>query len=412
MMRIERMRSLQKYRTIIVNGGWVLSLNAARQGLSLLLIMVLVRVLTKEEFGQYQFLVAAIAFLSITTLPGVQTAITQSVARGFDGTYRKTVRIVMLWSLLGSTGLILLGIQQWYAGHSEMLPALVVAAILFPPAHGLLHWTSYQAGKELFRRTSIYQGIGFAASYLGGIAAVLLIQPNFVLLVIVTNVVLAIQNIWVTTTIFRSIPPDAPSEDEAISYGVKTSFSSVFNITGNYIDKFLLYYLLSPETLAVYVIAERIPELLKKYMQSARSVLVPGFSRKSRFTPEMSRKLNMASFVISAGVVIIALGVIPWLIPLAFTKNYGDAVLYCQLLMGTLIIGQAATTKFTYIISRLDERSFRDITIGTNVVRIVSSAVLIPLFGVMGAIAATALYRIATALMVGFYLKKFHSSDE
>ncbi|MDP2620662.1 MAG: oligosaccharide flippase family protein [Hyphomicrobiales bacterium] len=403
------MQFVEKYRSLIIKGGWVLCLTALRQALSLVLIMVLVRVLSKGEFGQYQFVVAVIGASGIFTLPGMRNAVTQSVGRGFDGTYRKSIRVVLLSSLLGSAGLASLGVQQWLSGRELLPPAFLIAAALFPFAQGLTHWTSYQAGKEQFRLNAIYQGMGFSASYLGASAAVLLIDPNFILVVLITNAVLAMQNGWLSMSILRRLPLESPVEKGAIPYGVKTSFSLAVNTIGNHFDKLLLFYLLSPEALAVYAIAERIPELIKNYLQSARTVLVPRFSRKSGFTSDMNRKINRLSLGASFGIVLLAIGVVPWLIPLAFTAEYGNAVLYCQLFLGTLVIGQAATMKYTYIISRLDARSVRDVTIGTNIIRILASAILVPIFGIMGAIAATFLYRLATVVMVHISLRKFHA---
>lgn len=412
MQKRQQMSLIKKYRDLIANGGWVMGLNLGRQVLSLVFVMVLVRVLSKDTFGHYQFVVAAIGFFGISTLPGIQSAIVQSVARGFDGTYRESVHIVLLWSLLGSVCLLALAVQQELAGERNTALALSIAAVLFPFAHGIINWTSYQAGKELFRQTSIYQGLGYAASYLGGMAAVLFIDPGFVLVVLITNAVLAVQNLWVTSRHLDRIDAKAPVEEGAIRYGLNASFAQVFNVTGNYIDKFLLFYLLAPEALAVYVIAERIPELLKKYMQSARQVLVPGFSRKARYTRKLDRQLNRAGLVISAGVLVIVFGVVPWAMPLLFTSAYEESVLYCQLLLGTLLVGQAATVKFTFIVSRLDARSFRGVTIGTNLVRVTASLALVPFFGIWGAIGATALYRLSTVLLVSYYIRKFHFVED
>lgn len=402
------MKAVKKYRDLIVNGGWVLSLTAVRQALGLLLVMVLVRVISKDEFGQYQFVVASIGLCGIFTLQRMQNTIVQSVARGFDGTYRATVKVVLASSLVGSLLLAGIGFQQWFYGRESLLLGLLIAASLFPFAQGLLQWASYQAGKELFRLNAIYMGIGYIVAYSGAILTVLFLDAHFVWVVLIVNGVIAIQNVCLTIVIFRRIPADAPAESGAIRYGLQTSAYNAFNIAGNYVDKFLLFFLLSPEALAVFVIAERIPELLKDYLQQARNVLVPGLSRKSVYTKSLNRKLNRASLVISLGVLGIAVGVIPWLMPLAFTEAYGETVFYCQLLLGTLIVGQAATTKYTFIISRLDARSFRDVTIGTNIVRIVASASLIPFFGIYGAIGAAFAYRLATVAFVNYYLWKFH----
>ena len=404
---------LTKHHRLFLNGGWVLGLNLARQLLGLVLIAVLVRVFNKESFGQYQFVVASLGTASIFALTGMQNAITQSVARGFDGTFRVSITVVFLSSLLGSLVLVGLAIQQWYADQSALFVALLVAAGLFPFSIALQNWISYQSGKEQFRQNAIYQSIGYAASYLLTISVVLMMPaPNYLVVILVTNGVMAIQNVWNTYRIYQTIPKDAPVEAGAITYGLKTSLYGAVNIVGNYMDKFLLFFLVSPETLAVFIIAERIPELLKNYLQAVRNVLVPEFARKAAFTKSMDRKLNLASLLISAGVIFLALAVIPWFIPFAFTNAYDDAVFYCQLLLGSLIVGQAATTKFTYIISQFDSRSYRDVVIGTNIVRIVASLIFVPMFGIYGAIGSVILYRVGTAAFVSISMRKFHVEND
>ncbi len=407
MDRLER--AATKYRKLIADGGWVVALNLLRQVASLALIIVMVRVLSKESVGEYQLIVATIGIAGIFTMPGIQNVVTQSIARGFEGTFRLSARLVLAASLIGTAALVGVGLFEGTSGREQVLLGCLAAAALFPFAHGLQLWTSYNAGHAEFRLNSIYQGIGFLVSYGAAIAALLTMEIGIAWVVLITNVVLAIQNLWLAGRIYLKISKYAGAEPGAISYGVRTTFHSAFNVAGNHADKFLLFYFLSPEALAVFAVAERIPELLKKYLQSVRKVLVPGFSKRSAYTPELNRKLNMASFAISAGVIFIALAIVPWFIPLAFTDSYEEATLYCQLLLGTIVIGQAATTKFTFILSKLDARSYRDITVGTNVVRLVASAALVPFFGILGAIASTALYRIATAVMVWHYLRKFHA---
>ena len=99
-------------------------------------------------------------------------------------------------------------------------------------------------------------------------------------LIAVPNTVRAAINLLALRMVLRQIPKDAEPEAGGLSYGLETSLYNVANSVGNYIDKFLLFYLLSPEALAVFVVSERIPEISKKYFQQMRNVLVPSFSKR------------------------------------------------------------------------------------------------------------------------------------
>jgi len=52
-----------------------------------LLSIAFARFLPKEIYGQYRYILSVVAILAIFTLPGLKTAITQAVARGFEGSF-------------------------------------------------------------------------------------------------------------------------------------------------------------------------------------------------------------------------------------------------------------------------------------------------------------------------------------
>ncbi|APX23822.1 MAG: hypothetical protein CML50_13570 [Rhodobacteraceae bacterium] len=245
------------------------------------------------------------------------------------------------------------------------------------------------------------------ASY--GTMIVLLLVTDISLgwLIAVPNTVRAAINLLALRMVLRQIPKDAEPEAGGLSYGLETSLYNVANSVGNYIDKFLLFYLLSPEALAVFVVSERIPEISKKYFQQMRNVLVPSFSKKAKYTPELNRKINIASAVVTVAILFVIFAVIPWFMPLMFTDAYGESVLYCQLLMGTLIIGQVAQARNVFIVSRLDAKAMRNVTLGSNAIRILASAALVPFFGIYGAIASTAIYRVSTAVIVSLLMRRY-----
>jgi hypothetical protein len=70
-----------------------------------------------------------------------------------------------------------------------------------------------------------------------------------------------------------------------------------------------------------------------------------------------------------------------------------------------------AQTQLTFIVLRFDAPAMRNVTLISNMVRIGASLALIPVFGSMGAIASTALYRLSTAVIVTLMMRRYHPAE-
>lgn len=374
--------------------------------------MVLVRTLTKKTFGDYQFVLTAVALSSIFCFSGLQNVTLQSVARGFSGTYRAATK----WSWFGSFGgtvcLIICGLVFWYIGEHELTLAFLCAAIVFPVSSGLVTWMPFLAGKENFRLQAVAMGSTLAAG--NGIIIILglaKVAPLW-LLVVVSLGSVGLLNIWMTRRSFLVTCSSGEIEPNSIAYGLRTSMYSVANVVGNYLDRVLLYLLISPESLAIFAISERIPELLKKNIQSFTEAIIPTMSRKESYTASMDAKINKSGVMASAVILILAFAVIPWLLPLLYTEGFQESVVFCQMLLVSMCIGMFATLKFSYIKAKMDERSFRDITLGISGARILFSVLLVPSLGLLGAALSSIAYRCVTFSLVSYYIKRYHSSEQ
>ena len=109
-----------RYVPILANMAWLLGLNGVQRFLGVVTTYFLVRALNQNDFGTYSLVLSVIAITSILTLPGLDNAVMQSVARGNRGTYRKAVFLAFFCSLMGS--IVLIGLGFWYALKS--LPVL------------------------------------------------------------------------------------------------------------------------------------------------------------------------------------------------------------------------------------------------------------------------------------------------
>ena len=74
---------------------------------------------TREVFGEYQFVLSVLAIISILSIPGLNISLIRSVARGYEGDYKKVVKVSFKWSLLGVPVLLMVG--SYYYLHQRQL---------------------------------------------------------------------------------------------------------------------------------------------------------------------------------------------------------------------------------------------------------------------------------------------------
>ena len=390
----------------------MLALRVLRQALAVVVTVVLVRVLSQEEFGRYQFIVTVAGLCCAFTLPGMQRAIIQSVARGHAGTFTAGTRLTLRFSFLGAAVLLAVAAASLFAGLREQAWAFAIAGVLFPAAYGLNQWQSLQIGKRDFRSNTLRSSAAVIVSSLALIAAGLTGHQSLPVLVTAAFGVLAVQNVYQQHRAARSVGPDETVESGSIAYGLRSSLWEGINILANWIDRLFLFALGSPHLLAAYAVADRIPEVIKANMNDAMFVLIPRFARQEGYTRRLARRFNLIGAGAAVLIIGFALVIVPWLIPLLYTDGYQESILLCQLLLVSIAVHCFAIVKNAYIGAKLDVASVRSITIGSSIVRIVTSAVLVWRFGALGAAISTIVYRVATLGFVQYCMRKYRGGQD
>lgn len=395
--------------TALFDVGWVLGLRLLRQALAVVVTVVLVRLLTQDEFGRYQFIVTMVGLCCAFTLPGMQRAIIQSVARGHLGTFNAGTRITLRFSLIGSAVLLAVaGGSYLYGQHGQAL-AFAITAVLFPGAYGLNQWQSLQIGKRDFRTSSIRGSVGVIGSSVAVMAVALAGFGSLPFLVAAAFGVLAVQNIFQQRRAAASVGSGQTVEEGSLQYGLSSSVWEGVNILVNWVDRLLLFALGSPHLLAVYAVADRIPEVIKANMNEVMSVLTPRFARQGSYSDRLSRRFDWLSVVAAVGIGVFAVFVVPWLIPVLYTDGYGESVLLCQLILASVAIQCFAMVKYAYIGARLDVASVRFITLWSAVLKIGASGVLVWKFGAIGAAVSSVVYRLVNWGLVEYRLRPYRS---
>jgi len=400
------------YLQIGKNAGILFGLSGLQRLFGLATTYFLVRSLSLESYGEYNFILSAIAVLSLFSLPGMSNAIMQSVARGNPGTYRKALTLAFFSSFLGS--LCLIGFGVWYLSHNnnELATSFFLASALFPFATGLDKWASVKVGREEFASIARLRGAASLLTSILVIGGIHLVPGNILVPLGILLLVKASQNLLLTYTSIRKIGKNQPIEKDSISYGVKISFYGGIGIVAKHIDKFLIFYFLSPAAMAIYVAAQRFPELVKQLIKTLATVIAPRFAKHEFYTKHLDSLIKIFSFSVAAILVFFAFTLLPWLVVLIFGESYAEAVPYSQALMCSVAIAGSVPLRLRFIKSKLDAKSFRKVTLVRSAIQVVSNVIFIPTLGLTGAVVTAFIVRITTTATIHFIIKKNYYNQE
>jgi O-antigen/teichoic acid export membrane protein len=394
------------YALIARNAGLLIGLQVLQRLLGLVTTYFVVRVLSQDGFGNYQFVLSVVGVVSIFGLPGINNAVMQSVARGHPGTYRISVRPAVLSGLVGSV--VLLGVGCWYyfLRGDELSVSFLVAALIFPLAYGLTQWKGLKTGLEDFVGVVRLDGVAAMATSLLIIGTVIYVSDDFAVLVAIILVVQAVLNVVATTAAYRQVQREESVEKGSIRYGTVTTAYMVFGHVAIYVDKLLIYAFMTPASLAIFVAAERFPELIRGAIKNLGSALAPRFARHKYYTRRVARAFTTFSIISGAAIVAFAFTVLPWLLVFIFGEDYQESVPYAQVLMCSVAIASSVPLRGRWIKSQQDAASFRDVNVLIAICRIVASASLIPFFGIKGAVISAVVARTAGVAIIHFVMKK------
>lgn len=357
--------------------------------------------LNVSQYGEYQFVLNVVGFLTIFTLTEATNTLMQSVARGHEGSFRKILPYPFLFSLIGSV--VLLVFAFWYGirnNNDHLLYAFLATALFFPFMHGLTIWRGYRMGQQKFSAFTNVEIFSVFLIQAGTIAGALLFEKSYIEILLWFVAVTAGTNIIMTYRILRKVNPEIGYEEGVVLYTIKSSFYTSFSIASNYVDKLLLMFFLDPVALAIYVAAERIPELLRNPVQDVASTLAPRLATKDFYTKKLDRLFKGICIAFGIGAMIFAYTILSPAILAIYGEKYAEAVQYSQFLMIGVVLGNLGSLQIRYIRSKLHTTHLRNIMISTSVIRALISLLLIPTFGIAGAVLSSCLYKAALSLII------------
>ena len=403
------LRRSQKYtKTDMVylakGGSWLTFGQVVSAIAAFLSALAFANLLPKETYGTYKYILSLVSILSIPTLSGINTALIRAVARGCEGSFVPALKTKIRWGLLG--GLTSLGLAGYYYinGNTTLTISFLIAVIFLPFMDSLNIYGSFFEGKKLFDISTKFTIFTRIVS-VGAMISVLFLTNNVFLILItyfVSNTLLRFIVLKITLRKFKLNKKEDPG---TISYGKHLSLMKVMGTVATHIDKILLWHFFGAIQLAIYSFATMPIQHIQKALKTSETLAFPKLAirEKGGFKKTLLPKI-LKFFVILIIPVILYILLAPYIYKLFFPQ-YLESIKYSQyyvlvlLLFPKRFLGQALTahakTKSIYILST------------TNIIlKIGLLFILLPLYGIWGAIIALILPQILTIPLELYLFKK------
>ena len=427
--KLTHKKAQSKFRNAIRQGMLhIFSTTVLNKIIAMLTNVVLVRVLTKNEFGYFSYAYNIVVIIASFSSLGVTNAILQygceSTDKGAWVKKEKTLFAIGLVSNLVCSVCTLL--YALFVPLSMPEGKWVLAVLSFiPMAHFLFSYVTMkmrvlEKNKEYALVTNLQSFAYFIAACLGGY--LFSIQGTTVGRYIGYFVPVFIGFCLIRKD-FSSVKNATLTRDckEEIKYSFWVLLNNASSSVFNYFGVLIIGIVVSDAgVLADYRVATQIPTALVALPMAIATFIYPKFVRNQDNPKWIIKNYHLVQVGLGAINLFILIGSIvlaPWIIKIMYGADYVNAVYPFRVLMVSYFVSGTFRTLTGHVLSMLHQvKALFFLGISACVVNIVADFVLIKIYGSVGAAYATLMVvivesLISTAYFYWFLRKKTHAKD-
>lgn len=379
------LRYLAKNGSLLFLGQVIVSI--ATLGLT----WVLANYVDKELVGQYRFIISIQAVLSIIALSGMNTALSKSVAEGYDSSLGVAFRKKMQFGLYAGIASMLIGVCYLFADQeTSLFWGFVALAVGFPLYEAGATVFSYLQGKKDFYKQSLYSTIVRVIT-IAITVVVCLMGANLAMLILVNFLVGGLLQLYIYRSVKKSfvqINSVEKIDPTFFSLSVHFTIMGVLFSVVSQLDRFILFQFFGAATLATYWIATTLPLEMQRMFNIIGSLSFPKFvgREKAVIQKTLPRKIFLATGVLTV-VSICYIALAPSIFGIFFPQ-YVDSVGLSQVFALTTIF-MPHLFIWQYFAAAGNKKILYVYHIADPVLQILLYIVLIPFLGVWGIVYAT-----------------------
>ncbi len=378
----------------VCGGGiWVMTGRFASIFVSFVAAYIFANFVSKEVYGEYNYVLSLAGILSIFTLKGINTSIVKSVANGHEMVIYQGLRTQIVWGLLGSV--VGFGSSVYFLIQGEVVIgwSMLVVSFLLPFTSGFDIFTSIWHGRKDFATQQKFDA-AIQFGYLAVISLAAYFYPVTIVFVIANFVGYFIFRLFGLLLTLNEVDKNSSGDPKSISFGKHLSLMSVTGTIVKHLDKVLVWHLLGATSVALYSFATIPPLKIRDILKSIGGLALPRFGSRSmnelRYT--MNRKMSLTFIIGVVSFILYSLLAGP-AFALLFPE-YMDAVSLSIIYAIFLIPVMPSLILHTALIAKMEKRKLYIYRFIYPIIQLGLLYFLVLQFGLIGAIVAFPLSRV------------------
>ncbi len=395
---------IQKYVNIdmlyVAKGGfWLTLANIAPLPFSFVLSLAYAQ-LSPESYGYYTYVLSLLGALSIFNLSGIDSAVVGAVTNNYDGTVSRALKTKINYGIIGSLcGLI---VAAFFLNSNEPLLAylMVVGLIFLPVINPLAIYQSFLNGKKQFAISTKYQILSKIITS-ATIFTTIMLTKNILIVFFVNQSIYTFTNYLFYKITIQRFAKNTQVNQDNIDFGKHLSYSSIPATIIGQIDSIILFNFLGPAALAIYSFSTFLPKQVSGLFSNVSALALPKFAVHSAQEIKKTLLNKMAKMTVATGIAA-SLYIIcaPFLYKYLFPQ-YISALHLSQIFALTIVLS-ASELPTAMLTSLKAKKQVYQLNITSQIIKLTLTVILIPLYGLWGAIIARVIYNFIYFLMSTF----------
>lgn len=386
-------------------GGFWLTLIQVITVLGALIVSsVFAHVLDEAQYGIYRYIIGLGALLTSFSLTGMGQSIFQTAGLG----HRRFYHIGNTKSLLYSIGIsitALIGcLYYFYQGNTELALGCLLIALFQPLFNTYQQIFSFLQGERRFKESTLIQGGKTIAVTLVCIISIYITQEIFWLLFVYFA-----SNAGINFLVHILYQPkkealvDHEVEHRYMSYARNLSVQNIIANVAYRLDSIIVFQQLGALSLAIYTIANILPEQIKGAFKNILTLLVPKYAAHENMESikKSMLKRSVQSFCAFGVITLLYILFAPFLYQLLFPK-YQSSILLSQLI-ALSFPAMISLIPMSALQAHIKQKELNALNMQVSVIMIITTGVLTTTHGLIGAVVAKILSR-----YIGLFLSYYH----
>lgn len=367
----------------------------------------------REVYGTYKYIISIAGILTIATLRGMATVVTQAVARNYEGVVIPALKAKIRWGLLSAVGGFTAAAYYYINGNNTLAISFLIIAGFLPFIDSFGIYTNFLEGRKLFDKGTIYGCITQIIA-VGIMITTLFINNNLFIILFVYFCSRTLLRTFFFVYVMKKYKPNKKYDPKTISYG---KHSSMVNITATLIgslDGIILFHFLGAAGLAVYSFALAPVLQLRAIVNKMPILALPKLAKRplKEIKPLLWKRM-LVLFIAGLAISFVYILISPFVFKIFFPQ-YLDSLIFSQvfsltiaLTLGQSIFGAVIGSRITSI-----PKKFLYLWNIPVVVLTVSMFILVQYMGIMGIIVSRIIFLITVTLVGLIIWKKINKLED